>query len=69
MRLHLFYGIAIYIYIYIYCSAIKQYIYILFYVQPEDASKEPKHVAESCKFQNLIKVVFDYILLPYLING
>jgi hypothetical protein len=41
---------------------------ILFYVQPEDGSEEPKHVAESCKVQNLIKVMLDYILLPYLIN-
>jgi hypothetical protein len=32
------------------------YIYIPSYVQPEDGSKKPKHVAERCKFlKNLIK--------------
>jgi len=31
-------------------------MYILFYVHPEDASEEPKYVAECCTFQNLIKV-------------
>ena len=50
------------------CVCVCIYIYTLFHVQPEDASEEPKHVAESCIFQNLIKVVLDYILLPYLVN-
>jgi hypothetical protein len=44
------------------------YIYTLFYVQPEHGSEEPKHVAESCKLKKLIKVVLEYILLPYLIT-
>ena len=57
--------VCVYIYIYIY---IHIYIHTLFYVQPEDAPEEPKHVAESCIFQNLIKLVLDYILLPYLVN-
>ena len=30
---------------------------MLFYVQPEDGPEELKYIAESCKFQNLIKVV------------
>ena len=38
-------------------------------IQPEDASKKPKHVAESFKFiKYWIKVVLDCILLHYLIN-
>jgi hypothetical protein len=32
------------------------------------ALKSLNGVAESCKWKNLIKVVLDYIWLPYLIN-
>jgi len=40
------------------------------YIQPEDGSKKPKHVAESCKIYKILnkKVVLDYTLLHYLIN-
>ena len=39
-------------------------------MQPEDGSKESKHVAESCKFIKYLikKVVLEYILLHYVIN-
>jgi hypothetical protein len=30
------------------------YIHTIFYVQPEDGSKEPKRVADSCKFINYL---------------
>jgi hypothetical protein len=36
-------------------------IYTLFYVQPQDGSEKPKHVAEGSKLENLITFVLDCI--------
>jgi hypothetical protein len=40
------------------------------YIQPEDGSKKPKHVAESCKFTKYLikKVVLDHTVLHYVIG-